>query len=63
MYKRQGIPAYRVTNGADVVTMVPVFMLYHVGEQIECNAKPWWYLVSVVDHSMDTYAAWGRNFQ
>lgn len=57
---RRNVPAYRVTNGADVVTMVPILLLHHVGEQIECHAKPWWYLISVVDHSMATYAEWGR---
>ena len=61
MFDKSTIPAYRVTNGADVVTMVPIFMLHHVGKRIECNAKSWWYLVSIRDHSMDAYAAWGAD--
>ena len=58
-FLQAGIPAYRVTNGSDVVAMVPIVWLHHVGKHIECNAKPWWYLISVMDHSMSTYAKWG----
>lgn len=60
-FKQDNITGYRITNGADVVTMVPVVMLHHVGMPIECHRKPWWYLVSIIDHSMETYAQWGRD--
>lgn len=60
-FESVAIPAYRVTNGADVVSMVPIVCLHHVGVPTEVNAKPWWYLVSILDHSMAVYAAWGAS--
>ena len=55
------IQTYRVTNGADVVAMVPILWMHHVGTHVEINRKPPWYLLSVLDHSVGAYAAWGRS--
>lgn len=62
-FERLGISAYRVTNGSDVVTMVPIFCVHHVGERVEINRRPCWYVASVRDHSMSVYAAWARTLR
>ena len=48
-------------NGADVVSMVPMVWMHHVGLPIEIGHRPFWYLLSVWDHSVSAYAAWGRG--
>ena len=60
-FEAHGIPAYRVTNGSDVVAMVPIFALHHVGTRIDCAARPWWYVISIRDHSMLAYQAWSER--
>ena len=49
------IVAYRCTNGSDIVTMLPILSLYHVGTHISCNTKKRRWVPSIRDHSIKTY--------